>query len=142
MQRFYAIIVGIIFLGAGIFLFIKSDNLAKNCTKEAEAIVVEMDEELSTDSDGNTSFLYYPVIEYKAGDKEVKQKMDSGSSNPAYNIGDKLTILYNPNKIDEFIVKGEKSSKIFSYALIAVGALITIYGVVVAIKPKEKNIEE
>ena len=133
MQRFIVLIVGVLFLGIGGFLYVKNNNLVKNCTVETEATVVDMKQEFSTDSDGST-YLYYPIIEYKVGEDTIRVTMDKGSSTPAYDINQKITVMYNPNKVKEFYVKGEKSSMIFSIAFMAIGLLISGYGVKVALK--------
>ena len=133
MQRFLGIIVGILFLVVGVFMYFKNNNLIKNCTVEAIATVVDMKQELSTDSD-DASYLYYPIIEYKAGANTIRVTMDSGSSTPRYNINDKITVLYNPNNTKEFIVKGEKGSNIFSIVFIILGVIVTGFGIKMAIK--------
>ena len=132
MQKFIGIIIGVIFIAVGAFMFFKNDSLSKNCTNEASATVVDMKEELSTDDDN--SYVYYPIIEYAANGENVRVTMSSGSSTPAYNIGDKIDILYNPKKVKEFIVKGDKSSNIFSIVFMVLGVFITGYGVVIAVK--------
>ena len=134
MQRFIGIIMGVIFLAVGGFLYIKNDSLAKNCTEEVKATVVDMKRDLNTDSDGVTDYMYYPIIEYIANGNTVRVTMDSGSSTPAYDIDEKITILYNPNKQKEFIVKGDKSSNIMSIVFIVLGVFVTGYGVKMAIK--------
>ena len=63
MQRFIVVIVGVIFLAVGGFMYFKNANLVKNCTVEAVATVVDMKQDLSTD-DTTTSYIYYPIIEY------------------------------------------------------------------------------
>lgn len=133
MKRFIPILVGIIFLAVGIFLYFQNQRLTKVCTAEAEATVVNMQEEMENDENG-MRYVYYPVIEYKAGSETVRVTMSSGSSTPAYSINDKLTILYNPNKVKEFIVKGDKASGIFSYVFMGLGVLVTGCGVVIALK--------
>lgn len=137
MQRFLVIIVGILFLGVGGFLYYRNSTLIKNCTVEATATVVDMKQELSTDSDGGSSYLYYPIIEYKVNDDTIRVTMDSGSSRPAYDINEKITIKYNPKKVKQFIVKGDKSSNIFSIVFLALGVFVTGYGIKVAIKPNK-----
>ena len=138
MQRFMCLIVGVIFLAVGVFMFVRNNRLEKNCTAEAQATVVDMKEEVNTDSDAATNYTYYPIVEYTAGETAVRAVMDDGSSTPAYDIGEKVTILYNPNKINEFMVKGAISSKIISYVLMALGALISIFGVKVALTKEPK----
>ena len=134
MKRYMVLLIGIIFLALGGFMFYRNNTLAKNCTEETQATVVDMKQEFSTDSDSTTSYIYYPIIEYSVGEDTVRVTMGSGSSTPAYSINQKITILYNPNKTKEFIVKGDQSSNIFSIVFMALGVFVTGYGVVVAIK--------
>lgn len=133
MQRFLGIIVGILFLGIGIFLYIKNDNLVKNCTVETQATVVDMKQEISSDTD-STTFMYYPIIEYKVNEDTIRVTMDKASNTPKYNINETITILYNPKKVKEFIVKGDQSSNIFSIVFMAIGVLVTGAGVKMALK--------
>lgn len=133
MQRFLVLIIGIIFLGLGVFLYFKNDNLVKNCTEETLATVVDMKQEFA-DSDSSSTYIYYPILEYQVGDNTVRVTMNRGSSTPSYNINDKITVLYNPNKTKEFIVKGDKSSNIFTIILGVIGLLVTGYGIKVALK--------
>ena len=46
MKRFVVLIVGILFLAVGGFMFYQNTNLQKNCTEETTAVVVDMKEEL------------------------------------------------------------------------------------------------
>ena len=119
MQKFLGIIFGIIFIAIGVFMYIRNDTLVKNCTEEVKAVVVDMKQELSSDDDG-TSYMYYPIIEYKAGNDTVRITMSTGSNIPKYQIDDEITVLYNPKKTKEFIVKGEKTLSIFSIVFVAV----------------------
>ena len=136
MQKFMPLLVGIIFLGVGVFLYFNNQNLIKRCTEEVSATIVDIKEELSTDSDGST-YLYYPIYEYKVGEDVKRVKSSKSSSISTNSIGDKVTILYNPNKTTEFIVKGEKSSSIFSIVFMVLGVLISGYGIKLALT-KEK----
>lgn len=133
MQRFIVVIVGVIFLAVGGFMYFKNANLVKNCTVEAVATVVDMKQDLSTD-DTTTSYIYYPIIEYTANSNTVRVTMDKGSSTPAYSINEKITILYNPNNTKQFLVKGDNSSNIFSIVFVVLGVFVTGYGIKVAIK--------
>ena len=134
MQRFLVMIVGVIFLAVGGFMFYRNNTLAKNCTEEVVATVVDMKQEIDTDSEGVSSYLYYPIIEYKAGEENVRATMDNGSSTPAYEINETITILYNPKKVKQFIAKGDSFSNIFSYVFLGLGVLITGYGAYTAFK--------
>jgi hypothetical protein len=133
MKKFVGILVGIIFLGVGIFMYFQNARLAKVCTEEATATVVDMKEEMETDEDV-VRYIYYPIIEYKVNGKIVKSTMSSGSTTPSYSINDTLTILYNPNKNTEFIIKGDKTSNIFSFVMIGLGVCVTCAGVAMILK--------
>ncbi len=133
MQRYIILICGVFFLGIGVFLYMRNQSLIKNCTVETEATVVDMKQDLSTDDTGAT-YMYYPIIEYKAGENTVRVTMEKASNTPEYNINQKITILYNPNKVKQFIVKGEKSSAIFSIIFMAIGVLVAGVGVKEALK--------
>ena len=134
MQRYIAVIVGIIMIALGGFLFYRNSNLTKNCTVDAKATVVDMKQELSTDSDSTSTYIYYPILEYQVDGKTIRVTMDSGSSRPAYNINETITILYNPNNSKEFIVKGDNSSFIMSIAFTVFGVFITGCGIFTALK--------
>ena len=136
MQRFSIALIGILFLAVGIFMYVRNDNLTKNCTEEVEATIVDMKQEFNSDGDSTAQYVYYPIVEYKVGEDTVRATMDSGSSTPAYNVGEKITILYNPNKTKQFIVKGDKSSNIMGYVFLGLGVALTGYGLVVAFKKK------
>ena len=114
-------------------MYFKNSNLVKNCTIQTDATVVDMKQELSSDDDG-TSYVYYPIIEYMVDEDIVRVVMSSGSSRPAYDIDEKITILYNPNKVKEFIVEGDKTSNIFSIIFMVIGLFVTGYGIKMAVK--------
>ena len=133
MQKVLPIIVGIILIGVGVFFYVSHENLIKKCTVEAEAVVVDMKEELDTDST-SSMYIYYPIIEYTANDKNMKVTMKDGSSNPKYSVGDKLTILYNPDKENEYVIKGESSISIISIVFAGMGLLVTIAGIAALVK--------
>jgi len=134
MRRFLVAIVGLIFLAVAVFMFVRGNTLAKNCTEETEATVVDMKQELDTDADSTSTYRYYPIVEYSAGGKTVRATMSSGSSTPAYSINEKIAILYDPNDTKEFIVKGETKSVIFTVVFAVLGVFVTAYGVRLAVK--------
>ena len=109
--KFIALVLGLVLIGAGIFMYFRSNELVRVCTEKATATVVSMREdfEATTDTEG-TRYIYYPVIEYKVNENTVKGELGSGSNPPAYSIGDTVEILYNPGKTEEFIVAGENQS--------------------------------
>ncbi len=129
MKKIGVIIVGIIFLAVGIFLFVRGKNREKNCTAETVGTIIEIKEDTSTDTDtGRITYVYYPIIEYKAGESMVRRQGENGSSNPNYKVNDKINILYNPNNIEEFMIKGDNSSNIVAIIFVILGAAVVILG--------------
>ena len=133
-QKIIALLIGIIFIGVGVFMYFKNGELQKVCTEEATATVIDIKEELNTDTDGMADYLYYPILEFNDGNKDVQVKSSTGSSSPAYNINDKVEILFNPNNSKEYIIKGDKSSNIFSIVFACLGLLVSGYAIFTLIK--------
>lgn len=116
-------IFGIVFVAIGIYLLISGNELAKRCTEETVGTVVEIVREESTDSDGYTDYTYYPVIKYQANNQTVSKKSSTGSGSSGYNVNDKVEILYNPNNVEEYIIKGDKSSNFIGIIFVVVGVI-------------------
>ena len=122
-KKVIPLILGVILIGAGIFTFFRSSELVKVCTEKVTATVVNMREDFTSDpdSEGGMRYTYYPIIEYQANGNTVKAELSSGSNPPAYSVNDKIDILYNPNKTDEFIVAGENQNIVW-IILVSLGA--------------------
>ena len=134
MQKFIGLIVGLVLIIAGALIYLKNNHLTKVCTVEADAIVVDMKEEMTTDDNEGTRYMYYPIIEFDVNGNKVKATMQNGSNTPPYSINTKLTILYNPSNTDEFLVKGETNPQIFSIVFMALGCIITICGIFMVLR--------
>ena len=129
MRKILVILLGVIFIGVGIFVLIQSNDLAKKCTEENIATIVNYHIETSTDSDNNITYTYYPIINYNVGTKSVTKQSKTGYGNEKYNINEKITILYNPNNVEEFIIKGDKTGNILGIAVIVAGAIALVLGI-------------
>ena len=135
-KKIFVIVFGIVFAAAGVFMLIKGNDMAKRCTAEVSGSVVEVIAERNDDTDSDStivieSYTYYPVIEYKAGDKRVNKKYNVGYGDKnKYKVGDRVDVLYDPNKVEDYLIKGDKSSNVFGYAFIAAGALVAVLGIV------------
>jgi hypothetical protein len=92
---------GLIFAGIAAFMFYQQYTLEKNGI-QAEGVVVDLIE--STDSDGTT---YAPVVAFKTeGGRNFEFHSNFYSSPPAYEVGQKVTVLYPPDRPDEAQIKG------------------------------------
>ena len=130
MKKIFVILFGLIFVGVGAFMLIKDNDLAKRCTASAEGTVIEIITEDSTDEDGFTQYTYYPVIQYTANGKNVSKKSSSGSNPSKYNVNDKVNILYDPNKIEDYMIDGDKTTSFLGIIFIVAGIVVAIIGVI------------
>ena len=131
-KKFIPLLVGVILIGAGIFMYFRAAGLEKACTEETTATVVSMREDIDTSVD-EIRYIYYPVVSYEANNKTIEKQLSSGSNNPEYRIGDTLQILYNPENIEEFIVKGENQNIIW-IILVSLGGVCIVAGIYVIVK--------
>ena len=130
MKKIFIILFGLIFIGVGVFMLIKDNDLAKRCTASEEGTVVEIITEDSTDDDGFTQYTYYPVIQYTVDGKTVSKKSSSGSNPSKYNVNDKVDILYDPNKVEDYIIKGDKTTSFLGVIFVVAGIAVAIIGVI------------
>jgi hypothetical protein len=92
---------GLIFAGIAAFIFYQQYTLEKNGI-QVEGVVTDLVE--STDSDGTT---YAPVVAFKtAGGRNFEFQSNFYSNPPAYEVGQKVTVLYPPDRPGEAQIKG------------------------------------
>ena len=108
-KKFIPAILGVVLMGVGVYSYFRAGELTKVCTEKAVATVVDMREDIDTSSEG-MRYMYYPIISYEADGRTIEKELGSGSNTPAYRINDKIDILYNPAKVEEFIVAGENQN--------------------------------
>lgn len=70
-------------------------------------------------------WLWYPVIKFEVGDKQVRKKINIGTTKKKYKNGDRITIRYNPNSIDEFYV--------VEYTICKLSNIFSIVGIIILI---------
>ncbi|MBQ8996757.1 DUF3592 domain-containing protein [Candidatus Saccharibacteria bacterium] len=132
-KNFIPALVGLVLIGAAVFMYFRANYLTRVCTEPTTATVVDMREDYTTDSDGAFRYVYYPVIEYQAGGQTLTEELDSGSTTPAYRLGETVDILYNPANAKEFIVAGSNQNLIW-ILLSALGVIFLGVGVYTIVK--------
>jgi len=135
-KKFIPAILGVLLIGGGVFSYFRAGELSRVCTEEATATVVNMREELDSTTDGGIRYVYYPIIEYQANGQTISGEISSGSNSPIYSINETLTVLYNPNKTEEFIVKGE-NPYIAAFIIGGIGVVFLGVGIYVIFKKEE-----
>jgi hypothetical protein len=102
----------IMLLVAGIASF---NNIRKiNREESASGRVVDMTKQLEYDEEDRDRIIgetYYPVVEFTANDGKRRQvQLSEGSWPPAYEIGDEVTVLYEPDHPLDARIKSFASS--------------------------------
>lgn len=121
------LVIGALCILVAIFTGRGSDKKAARCTVSTPGVVKDIRESYDSD-DGRTT--YYPIFEYKIGSQTFTQSSSIGSSKRQFNPNDSVTIMYNPDKPNEFMVQGysEKASKGVSKIFIFMGILFLALG--------------
>ena len=103
-----AILVKIILIIGGGFLFYTGIQQLMKCKTEVEATIVDIVTKRSSAKRDHRRDRY-PVLEFTADNGQVVHKTaDVSSKNKnKYNVGDRLTIKYDPTNPESFIVKGK-----------------------------------
>lgn len=69
--------------------------------------VVELERDVSRDSDGNRSVVYHPVVRYSVnGGREYRFRSNTGSNPPAYRQGEEVEVLYQPTNPGDARING------------------------------------
>ena len=78
-------------------------KLLSETGEKSEGIV--FDSEKSKNSDSN---LQYPIIRFQTRKNEwITKAVDSGISTSTYKQGDKINVIYNPDKPEEFMIESK-----------------------------------
>ncbi len=131
--RFF-IPAGILLIIFGIFMFVINNKNQDYIKTEAIVSNVELLEEEYTDIDGNlVEATYSANVKWTVDGKEYEEKLENVSK---YNIGDKMTIYYNPKDPSQIT---QTKSLILPIAIIALGVAALIGGMVSAINAIKKH---
>ena len=110
---FVLLTTSLVFLGIAGWLFYQQkslENRGMTTTGTVTRLVA------STDSDGTT---YAPVFEFKTqGGRTFEIQSDSYSSPPAYEVGQRVTIIYDPEKPATAQIQGENTLLIIIFAVV------------------------
>jgi hypothetical protein len=91
---------------------------------KVEGVVFSMEEEWGVGRE--RSKLYYPVIRYVTIEKEwVTKRYEIGTSPPAYNEGDRVTVIYDKVDNEHFIIDNI-TTKLLGPVCIIIGVLLII----------------
>ena len=117
----YLIVFGLIFFGIGAGLTYKQSSVERDGT-QVPGEVVSLAE--NCDNDGCT---YAPIVSFKTREgKMVSFESTYSSYPPAYEIGEKVTVIYSLDAPEKAVIKGEGMG--FRIVFMIVGGLIAAVG--------------
>ncbi len=101
----------------GSWVFYNSTKIFLKTAQTADGVVIDVISKRSSDSDGHTSYSYYPIVRYKAPSGESLQfESNYGSNPPSYNKGENVEVLFDPGDF--------KNARINSFLALWLGAII------------------
>lgn len=80
MKKVIVVLLGILFIVVGVFLLANGNAKIKSCTEKTNATIVDIKEDRSINSDGDDTYIYYPVIRYQVEGRTITKQSSIGSS--------------------------------------------------------------
>lgn len=122
--RFF-IPLGIILIIVSILLFVVGNNNKNYIKTESIVSKVELVKEETTDSEGNIEEATYDIyVKYTVDGKEYETELGEMFKQ---NVGDKITIVYNPDNPNEI---SQPSSILLNICLLVVGSVSLVGGII------------
>lgn len=128
--------IAIVFIIAGIVVIFLNSSLQMKCTEQTTGTVVDIVCKEYYHSDTGFTYSYFPVIEYQAGDRTITQMSNSGEYPSRYKVGDQVEICYNPNDVEQYIIKGDSSANYIGFACVGLGLIAVIAAISYIIKSR------
>lgn len=130
----FLIPTGLILIVFGIFMFIINNKNQDYIKIDATVVNVELIQESSTDIDGDyVEASYNANVTYLVEGKEYNATLENVSK---YNIGDKLTIYYNPKDPSQIT---QTKSLILPIVIIVGGIVSLTFGIVSAVNAVKRH---
>ena len=131
--RFF-ILLGVVLIVMGIIIAIINNKNKNYIQIESTVSNVEIYEEAYTDTEGNYVDATYKVnVKYTVDEKEYVSELTGLSK---YNVGDKMTIYYNPDDPSQIT---QSKSMILPIAMIAAGVASIAGGIVSTVKAVKRH---
>jgi len=95
--------LGLVFTVIGYFSRSKTQKIMKSGVR-VEGVVFSTERDIELGSQGSITSSVYPIIRFVTAEKEWVTQKYNITSFPRYEEGDKVTVIYNPENITEFIL--------------------------------------
>ena len=128
MEPFVAyLLAGIVIVLIGVLSIIKGLQKKKRCTVSAVAMIVEVekDDDEAGREGTRKKYTYTPIYEFVANGNTIRRSGNIYSHKKReFKAGNTVTVKYNPDKPEEFLVNGKSGGKSFGIALLLFGLVI------------------
>ena len=128
--------IAVVFIIVGILVIFLDYGLQIKCTEQTTGTVVDIVCKEYYDSDTGFTYSYFPVIEYQVGERTITQMSNSGEYPSRYQVGDQVEICYNPNDVEQYIIKGDQSANFIGFACVGLGSIAVIAAIIYIIKSR------
>ena len=126
----------LIMLTGGAFLtvwgFAKMNERSKLLANgiKAEGVVFDIEKSFDFTDSSSSGRLHYPIIRFVTVDKEwVTRKYEIGSYPSAFDVGDKVTVVYDTADCNHFIIDNWQSK--LTWLVVATVGVLLIFGVII-----------
>jgi len=104
------------------------------CTAPAAARLLRYDEETRTETDEDSGDIvqvtyHYPVFRYEARGVQREVRCAGAMSKDTWAIGAPVSILYDPNLPERFVIAGDKNANALGFVVLATGLLCLVFGI-------------
>ena len=117
---------GMLFLLLGLFIKRKVSKKIAACTARTEAVVKEINREVNLSAGTDSYYSWFPVFSYTVNGSEVIVRSTIGSQKKRFEVGQQVTLFYNPDKVYEYYVPQESILTVSTIFIIIGAAHIVI----------------
>lgn len=127
MKEIGFLIIGILFLAGGAFSIWLGISKKKKCTEVIDAEITGTKRHRGTGKNRTTD--YSPIVKYVVDGNEYSGEANISSIMPSkFKAGEMLTIQYDPENPQTFVVKGKLGNLIWSiFAFLLGAAFVVVY---------------
>ncbi len=115
-----ALLAGLLLLGAALYLYLRQRQFLRRA-REATGVVVAL-----TQSPGEGGSLQHPVVEFQTANGEVVEfESPVGQNPPAYQVGQRVPVLYDPGRPEAATIRSFVSLWLWCLVTGLLGATLT-----------------
>lgn len=123
------LLLGIVFISLSLGIKTFFDKKKAVCTVKTEAIVTEVNREVNLSAGGDSYRSWFPVFSYRVNGEVITERSKLGHEKKIFEVGQKVTLFYNPENVREYYVPEENVS-VLPKIFIVVGGTFTALGII------------